>query len=76
MAALVGAGVGIALIPRIVQPLHRPGLVLGRTAGPAPTRNIFAAVRTGSEADPVLAAILAALRRSAARWSGHPGQVG
>jgi len=62
LAALVEAGLGVALVPRLVQPLHRPGLVLRRPAGgPPPTRNVFAAVRTGSENDPVLAAFLAQL---------------
>ncbi|MEZ0069627.1 DNA-binding transcriptional LysR family regulator [Streptacidiphilus sp. MAP12-20] len=62
LAALVEAGAGVALVPRLVQPLHRPGLVLRRPSGPPPIRNIFAAVRNGSEHDPVLAAVLAHLR--------------
>ncbi|MGW6704336.1 LysR family transcriptional regulator [Streptomyces sp. NPDC054956] len=66
LAALVEAGMGVALVPRLVQPLHRPGLVLRSPAGPAPTRHVFAAVRTGSDSDPVLAAVLEHLRAAAA----------
>ncbi|MFI9587653.1 LysR family transcriptional regulator [Streptomyces sp. NPDC052236] len=58
LAALVEAGAGVALVPRLVQPLHRPGLVLRPTTGHAPVRNVFAAVRAGAEQDPVLAAVL------------------
>lgn len=57
---------GVALVPRLVQPLHRPGLVLCAPAGPAPIRHVFAAVRTGSEHDPVLASVLEHLRVAAA----------
>lgn len=33
LAALVEAGLGVALVPRLVQPLHRPGLVLRSPRG-------------------------------------------
>ncbi|MFF4348728.1 LysR family transcriptional regulator [Streptomyces sp. NPDC001530] len=58
LAALVEAGQGVALIPRLVQPLyaHRR-LALLTTEGAPPSRNVFAAVRTGSERDPVLIAV-------------------
>ncbi|MDN3022708.1 LysR substrate-binding domain-containing protein [Streptomyces sp. S.PB5] len=66
LAALVEAGAGVALIPRLVRPLyeHRRLAVLA-TAGEAPARNVFAAVRTGAERDPVLAAVRDQLRETA-----------
>lgn len=67
LAALVEAGAGVALMPRLVRPLyaHRR-LAVPATEGEQPSRNIFAAVRTGSEGDPVLAAVREELRASAA----------
>jgi DNA-binding transcriptional LysR family regulator len=66
LAALVEAGAGVALVPRLVRPLygHRRLAVL-TTEGEAPSRNIFAAVRTGAEEDPVLAAVRDQLRETA-----------
>ncbi|MDT7846154.1 LysR family transcriptional regulator [Streptomyces justiciae] len=66
VAALVEAGAGVALIPRLVRPLHDGRrLSVVRTEGEPPSRNVFAAVRTGSEDDPVLAAVREELRRAA-----------
>jgi DNA-binding transcriptional LysR family regulator len=58
LTALVEAGAGVALVPRLVRPLHRPGLVLRAPEGQRPTRHVFAAVRAGAESDPVLTAVL------------------
>ncbi|WP_327129714.1 LysR family transcriptional regulator [Streptomyces sp. NBC_01727] len=58
LVALVGAGAGVALVPRLVQPLHRPDLVLRAPEGQPPVRHVFAAVREGGENDPVLTATL------------------
>ncbi|GAA1353888.1 LysR family transcriptional regulator [Streptomyces beijiangensis] len=69
LAALVAAGAGVALVPRLVQPLHRPGLVLRTPEGQPPARHVFAAVRTGSEGDPVLTAVLERLVASAEQAS-------
>ncbi|MCF2530210.1 LysR family transcriptional regulator [Yinghuangia soli] len=65
LAALVEAGAGVALVPRLAQPLHRPGVVLRAPDGPAPVRHIFAAVRAGAEHNPVLAAVLEQLTAAA-----------
>jgi DNA-binding transcriptional LysR family regulator len=74
VAALVEAGAGVALIPRLVRPLytHRQ-LALLTTEGEPPSRNIFAAVRTGAEGDPVLAAVRDQLRETAAELAGPAG---
>lgn len=57
----------MALIPRLVRPLyaHRD-LALLTTEGAPPSRNVFAAVRAGSEADPVLTALREELLSAAA----------
>ncbi|MET9729157.1 LysR substrate-binding domain-containing protein [Streptomyces sp. NPDC006458] len=69
LTALVEAGTGVALVPRLLHPLHRT-LHLRPTTGEPPSRNIFAAVRTGSESDAVLDAVLEELRTAAGRRSG------
>ncbi|MFI6035553.1 LysR family transcriptional regulator [Streptomyces sp. NPDC051315] len=58
LAGLVEAGQGVALVPRMVRSLyvHRD-LVLLPAAGEPPSRNVFVAVRAGSEGDPVMAAV-------------------
>ncbi|MFE0132030.1 LysR family transcriptional regulator [Streptomyces sp. NPDC059037] len=66
LAALVEAGSGVALIPRLLQPLHRPGLVLRTPEGDPPVRHVFAAIRSGAEQDPVLTATLTHLTQAAA----------
>ncbi|WP_406330184.1 LysR family transcriptional regulator [Streptomyces sp. NBC_00203] len=67
LAALVEAGQGVALIPRLVRPLyaHRRVTLL-TTEGTPPSRNVFVAVRAGSEGDPVLTAVRDQLRSTAA----------
>jgi DNA-binding transcriptional LysR family regulator len=69
VAALVVVGCGVALVPRLAQPLTQAGLVLRPLAGQGAARNIFAAVRAGAQDDPVLAAILAVLGEAADSWS-------
>jgi DNA-binding transcriptional LysR family regulator len=64
VAALVEAGAGVALIPRLVLPLHRAGVVLRPPAGSPPIRNLFAAVRAGSETSPALTTVIDQLRAS------------
>ncbi|MDX3454664.1 LysR family transcriptional regulator [Streptomyces sp. ME02-8801-2C] len=78
LSALVEAGQGVALIPRLVQPLyaHRRIALLGTAGGPPPSRNVFVAVRAGSEADPVLNAVRDQLRLTAATSVTLGGSVG
>ncbi|MEU4996747.1 LysR family transcriptional regulator [Streptomyces sp. NPDC021622] len=68
LAALVEAGAGVALIPRLLQPLHRPGLTLRTPEGEPPARHVFAAIRTGAEQDPLLRATLTHLTQAAATF--------
>ncbi|MFI9549411.1 LysR family transcriptional regulator [Streptomyces sp. NPDC052016] len=58
LGGLVEAGQGVALVPRLVRSLHaHRDLALRPAAGEPPSRNVFVAVRAGSEGDPVLAAV-------------------
>lgn len=61
--ALVSAGCGVALVPRLAVPASQPfGLVLRPVAGPQrPGRNIYAAIRAGAENSPHLLPVLEAL---------------
>jgi DNA-binding transcriptional LysR family regulator len=74
VAALVAAGCGVALVPRLALPAGvPPGAVLRPLAGPRrPCRSIFAAVRGGSEKHPGLAPVLDALAAAAREWSEAP----
>ena len=66
-AALVATGHGVALIPELaIRNIRASGLAI-RPITPPIARNIYAAVRTGSERAPHISAALAALRSEAAR---------
>lgn len=68
LAALVEAGAGVALIPRLVHPLYvNRALTVLTPEGTPPSRNIFAAVRTGADTDPVLNSVRRHLGREAQR---------
>ncbi|SEH01683.1 DNA-binding transcriptional regulator, LysR family [Nonomuraea solani] len=61
VVALVGAGAGVALVPRLaLRDMALPGVVVRRT--PGPERRVFAAVRRGSDVHPLLRPLLSALR--------------
>jgi len=64
--AAVALGLGISLVPRLACPAVRTGLVV-RSFADAPRRHLFAAVRSGSARAPQIAAVLSALRDSAAQ---------
>jgi len=67
MIALCGAGLGVALMPRLahVAPRAEDGAVLVPLAGVAPARHLFAACRRGAEGAPVLERVIAELRAQA-----------
>jgi DNA-binding transcriptional LysR family regulator len=66
VAALVAAGVGVALIPRSAQPLRPRGLAVLPVEGAPASRLLFALVRAGTELDPGTRAALDALAAVAA----------
>lgn len=66
IAALVAAGAGVALIPRLAQPLAAAGLVVCPTLDLPAARVIFAAVRAGAQTEPATAAVIDILAAVAA----------
>lgn len=70
VAALVAAGLGVALVPRLAQPLRPPGLVVRPLLGPPAARLLFAAARAGAQADPATGAVLGALNAVARERGG------
>ena len=71
-AALVAAGFGVALVPRLARlPAGYPIVRVPLRGDPRPARHIVTAVRRGSRRDPVLLTALAALDTIATRTRGH-----
>ncbi|WP_411079088.1 LysR family transcriptional regulator [Streptomyces sp. cmx-18-6] len=68
--ALVEAGMGIALVPRMAsREQRREGVVMRVLAADQPRRHVVAAVRHGAERGPAVARVLTALTRAAASFS-------
>ena len=67
VAALVGAGVGVALIPRSAQPLRSHDVAVLPIVGAPASRLLFALTRAGTEQDPGTRATLDALSAVASR---------
>ncbi|MGW0390821.1 LysR family transcriptional regulator [Streptomyces sp. NPDC003042] len=63
--AMVEAGMGVALVPRMVSG-RASGVAVRVLTHDRPTRHVIAAVRRGSEAAPAVAHVLNALRAAAA----------
>jgi DNA-binding transcriptional LysR family regulator len=70
--ALVAAGLGVTLVPRLAQVPPWPGMVIRPLAGPPPCRHVFAVCRRGAEDGPALRALLDALEEAAARAARAP----
>ncbi|WMX47067.1 LysR family transcriptional regulator [Streptomyces roseicoloratus] len=69
--ALVEAGMGVALVPRMAAAERRTGagsgVVMRVLSADQPRRHVVAAVRRGAEEGPAVAKVLAALRQAAAQ---------
>ncbi|MFG2328668.1 LysR family transcriptional regulator [Streptomyces sp. NPDC048604] len=65
--AMVEAGMGVALVPRMASAERRAGVVMRVLAADQPRRHVVAAVRRGAEEGPALARVLGALRQAAVR---------
>ncbi|MEU4578318.1 LysR family transcriptional regulator [Nonomuraea sp. NPDC023979] len=67
VVALVGAGAGIALVPRLaLRDMTLPGVTVHHTPGPLAAgmeRRVFAAVRRGAESHPLLRPLLDSLQQ-------------
>ncbi|MFJ4002152.1 LysR family transcriptional regulator [Streptomyces sp. NPDC090023] len=67
VVALASAGAGVALVPRsALRGMDLSGVVVRPVDGVAPTRRVFAAVRRGAEAHPLIRPVLEALGQAAA----------
>ncbi len=64
VVALVGAGTGVALVPRTAIPTGH-GAQVRPINGPGPTRRVFAAVQRGREDHPLLGVVLEGLLNAA-----------
>jgi DNA-binding transcriptional LysR family regulator len=60
--AMVGAGLGVACVPRLAQDEPPPGVTLRPITGEPPCRHIFVACRRGSEEHPALRTVIQALQ--------------
>jgi DNA-binding transcriptional LysR family regulator len=69
VAALVAAGVGVALIPRSAQPLRPRDLAVLPVVGAPASRLLFALTRAGTDLDPATRTALEALSAVAATRS-------
>lgn len=70
--ALVGAGAGVALVPRsALRGTDLKEVQVRPVEGPAATRRVFAATRRGAETHPLIAPVLAGLAREAGRLPAH-----
>ncbi|PVC96450.1 LysR family transcriptional regulator [Streptomyces sp. CS090A] len=68
--ALVEAGMGIALVPRMAsREQRREGVVMRVMEADQPRRHVVAAVRHGAESGPAVARVLSALSRVAGSFS-------
>ncbi|GGK00078.1 LysR family transcriptional regulator [Pilimelia anulata] len=66
VVALASAGAGVALVPRsALHGVDLTGVVVRPVDGIAPTRRVFAAVRSGAEQHPLFRAVLDALGQAA-----------
>ena len=68
VAALVGAGAGVAMVPRsALRGVEVPDVVVLPVAGVLATRRVFAAVRRGAAEHPLIRPVLGSLRAAADR---------
>jgi DNA-binding transcriptional LysR family regulator len=74
LAALVAAGAGVGLIPRLAQPLRFPEVRTIPVAGLSPARRVFAITRTGRSANAATSVVLNKLRDVAA--ARHDATIG
>jgi DNA-binding transcriptional LysR family regulator len=71
--AVVGAGLGVALLPRLAVPVDGPVRALGLTDEPVPARRILTCVRRGSRRQPAIARLELALEAAAGPYR-HDGR--
>ncbi|MFF8382795.1 LysR substrate-binding domain-containing protein [Streptomyces kanasensis] len=75
VTALVGAGAGVALVPRsALRGIELKDVVVRPVTGPAAFRRVFAAVRRGAEDHPLIRPVLDALGESASTMAAADGR--
>ena len=72
--ALVGAGLGVACVPRLAQDEPPPGVAIRPIAGEPPCRHLFIACRRGAEEHPALLAVTEALHTVATCVTAQPAE--
>jgi DNA-binding transcriptional LysR family regulator len=70
---LVAAGLGVGLIPSLAHPPARDDIAILPLAGSPAARNIFAAVRRGTEEAPTIGTVLTAMGAAARRRAEGAG---
>jgi molybdate transport repressor ModE-like protein len=75
LMTFVASGLGVALVPRLAQGQIPPGVAVVPLRGTPPARRVFAATRRGSEARPIVAALLDALGSAAKRATATPARA-
>jgi DNA-binding transcriptional LysR family regulator len=63
--AIVAAGLAVTMLPELLGPGRRPGVVLRGIAGEPVYRSVFAVIRSADAARPSIQALLAAIRDAA-----------
>jgi DNA-binding transcriptional LysR family regulator len=63
--AMVAAGLGIAVVPRLAQDAPPPGVVIRPLRGEPAARHLFVACRRGADEHPAVGATIQALREAA-----------
>jgi DNA-binding transcriptional LysR family regulator len=64
--ALVGAGLGVAVVPRLAQDAPPDGVVIRELRGAPAARHLFVTCRRGAEGHPAIGAVVETLRTVAA----------
>jgi molybdate transport repressor ModE-like protein len=75
LMTFVASGLGVALVPRLAQGQVPAGVAVVPLRGTPPARRVFAATRRGSEARPIVAALLDALTATARRAAPPPARA-
>ena len=70
--AMVRAGFGVSLVPRLAQLQPPEGVTLRPVDGSPPCRHLFVACRSGAQASPAVAAVLNALPAASAVLNALP----
>jgi DNA-binding transcriptional LysR family regulator len=65
--AMVAAGLGVAVVPRLAQDMPPPGVAIRRLRGEPAARHLFVTCRRGAEDHPAIGAVVDALREVAPR---------